>query len=113
VEAAGFAQEAAGHEVAQARAALIRYESGGGAPAAKWPVTSPVSGAVLKLVQKSEGPVALGAPLLEVADARSLEAIVDVLSQEAVAIRAGMPARLDLGQGVPLLAARVRLVEPA
>jgi HlyD family secretion protein len=76
-------------------------------------VTSPVSGAVLKVVQKSEAPVALGAPLLEVADARSLEAIVDVLSQDAVAIRPGMPARLDVGAGVPPLAARVRLVEPA
>jgi HlyD family secretion protein len=111
MEAARFAQEAAGHDLAQARAALSRYESG--APAAKWPVTSPVAGAVLKLIQKSEGPVVLGAPLLEVADARSLEAIVDVLSQEAVAIRPGMPARLDLGSGVPALAARVRLVEPA
>jgi HlyD family secretion protein len=111
VEAARFAQEAAGHDLAQARAALSRYESG--APAAKWPVTSPVAGAVLKVVQKSEGPVLLGAPLLEVADARSLEAVVDVLSQEAVAVRPGMPARLDLGSGVPPLAARVRLVEPA
>jgi HlyD family secretion protein len=111
VDAARFAQEAAGHDLAQARAALTRYESG--APSAKWPVTSPVSGAVLKVVQKSEAPVALGAPLLEVADARSLEAIVDVLSQEAVAIRPGMPARLDIGAGLPPLAARVRLVEPA
>ncbi|HEX6320595.1 MAG TPA: efflux RND transporter periplasmic adaptor subunit [Burkholderiales bacterium] len=111
VEAARFAQEAAGHDLAQARVALSRYESG--APAAKWPVTSPVAGAVLKVVQKSEGPVLLGAPLLEVADARSLEAVVDVLSQEAVAVRPGMPARLDLGSGVPPLAARVRLVEPA
>jgi HlyD family secretion protein len=111
VDAARFAQEAAGHDFAQAKAALSRYQSG--EPGAKWEVTSPVSGAVLKVSQKSESPVALGAPLLEVADARSLEAVVDVLSQEAVAIRPGMPARLDLGAGVPPLAARVRLVEPA
>lgn len=111
VEATRYAEEAARHDLAQAKAALNRY--GSGAPGAIWEVTSPVSGAVLKLVQQSEGPVALGAPLLEVADARSLEAIVDVLSQEAVAIRPGMPARLDLGAGVAPLAARVRLVEPA
>jgi HlyD family secretion protein len=72
-----------------------------------------VAGVVLRVVQKSEGPVALGAPLLEVANPRTLEAIVDVLSQEAVAVRPGMPARLELGQGVAPLAARVRLVEPA
>jgi HlyD family secretion protein len=111
VDAARFAEEAASHDVKQAKAALSRYQSG--EPGAKWEVTSPVSGAVLKVVQKSEAPVALGAPLLEIADPRSLEAIVDVLSQEAVAIRPGMPARLDVGAGVPPLAARVRLVEPA
>jgi len=72
-----------------------------------------VSGAVLKVLQESEGAVALGAPLLELADARSLEAVVDVLSQEAVAIRPGMAARVELGQGVAPLPALVRLVEPA
>jgi HlyD family secretion protein len=110
-EAARFAEDAAGHDVAQARAALSRYKSG--TPTAGWPVTSPVTGSVLKLVQKSEGAVALGAPLLEVADPRTLEIVVDVLSQEAVGIRPGMAARVELGAGVPALAARVRLVEPA
>ena len=111
MEAARFAEQAAAHDLAQARAALTRYQGGG--PAAKWPVASPVAGVVLKVMQKSEGPVALGAPLVEVADPRSLEAVVDVLSQEAVAVRPGMPARLELGQGVEALAARVRLIEPA
>ena len=111
VEAARFAEEAARYDAAQARAAMTRAESG--APPTKWPVTSPVSGVVLKMAQKSEGAVALGAPLVEVADPRTLEAVVDVLSQEAVAVRPGMPARLELGQGVPPIPARVRLVEPA
>ena len=111
VEAARFAEEAAGHDRAQARAALARYRSGD--PTAKWEVTSPVNGSVLKVVQKSESPVALGTPLLEVADARSLEAVVDVLSQDAVAIRSGMVARVELGQGVAPQPALVRLVEPA
>jgi HlyD family secretion protein len=111
VQAARFAEEAARHDLEQTRAALKRYETG--MPGARWNVTSPVDGAVLKVVQQSEGPVALGAPLLELADARSLEAVVDVLSQDAVAIRPGMAARLELGAGVRPLAARVRLVEPA
>ena len=111
LDAARFAEEAARHELGQAQAALKRYSSG--EPGAKWEIPSPVTGSVLKVVQKSEGAVGLGAPLLELADARSLEAVVDVLSQDAVAIRPGMPARLELGQGVAPLAARVRLVEPA
>lgn len=111
VDAARFAEEAARHDAAQARAALTRYQSG--APGAKWDVISPVNGSVLKVHQKSESPVGLGAPLLEIADARSLEAVVDVLSQDAVAIRPGMAARVELGTGVPAVPARVRLVEPA
>ena len=110
-DAAKFAVDAAGHELDQARAALARYRSGDGG--SKWEVISPVKGSVLKVVQESEGAVTLGAPLLELADARSLEAVVDVLSQESVAIRPGMPARLELGRGVAPLAARVRLIEPA
>ena len=111
LDAARFGEHAAVHELEQARAALALYQSG--EAGAKWTVTAPVTGAVLKVVQKSEGAVALGAPLLELADPRVLEAVVDILSQEAVAVRAGMPARVDLGRGIAPLAARVRLVEPA
>ena len=112
LDAARYAEEAARHELEQARAALALYQSGE-AGGAKWQVTSPVKGAVLKVVQESEGAVALGTPLIELADPKGLEAVVDVLSQEAVGIRQGMPARIELGQGVAPLAARVRLVEPA
>jgi len=114
-DAAKFAERAAMHEVEQARAALVRYraESEGRITGARWEVKSPISGSVLRVVQESEGVVALGAPLIDVADPRSLEAVVDVLSEEGVAIRPGMPARIELGSGVPPLAARVRLIEPA
>ena len=111
LEAARFAEDAAGHEVAQARAAVSRYRGTDAGVALE--VISPVDGSVLKVIQESEGAVALGAPLLELANARSLEAVVDVLSQESVVVRPGMAARVDLGRGVPPLAARVRLVEPA
>jgi len=114
-EAARFAEHAAIHEVEQARAALLRYraESKGKAVGASWEVRSPITGSVLKVVQESEGVVPLGAPLIEIADPRSLEAVVDVLSEEGVAIRPGMPARIELGSGVAPLAARVRRIEPA
>ena len=111
LEAARFAEDAAGHDLEQARAAVTRYR--GGDLGAKLEVTSPVDGSVLKVIQESEAAVALGAGLLELANARSLEAVVDVLSQESVAIRPGMAARIDLGRGVPPLAARVRLIEPS
>ena len=111
LDGARFAEDAAGHEFAQARAALSRYRSA--QPGERWAVQSPVKGTVLKVMQESEGAVALGAPLLEVADPRSLEAIVDIVSQSSVAIRPGMAARIELGQGAAPLTGRVRLVEPA
>jgi HlyD family secretion protein len=116
LEAANFSEHAAGHDVEQARAALRRYRAEVGAKipgATVWEVTSPVKGRVLKVVQESEAVVPTGAPLVEVADPQGLEAVVDVLSQDSVAIRPGMPARLEVGAGVAPLAARVRLVEPA
>jgi len=111
VDSAAYAEDAARHELEQAKAAMTRFRSND--PTARWEVTSPVNGSVLKVMQKSEAPVALGSPLLEVADARSLEAVVDVLSQDAVSIRPGMRAVVELGQGVASVPALVRLVEPA
>jgi HlyD family secretion protein len=110
LEAAQYAEESARHELEQAQVALGMYRSDA---ATTWAVRSPVSGRVLRIVQESEGVVAVGAPLLEVANPRSLEAVVDIVSQESVAIRPGMAARIELGRGVAALAARVRLVEPA
>jgi HlyD family secretion protein len=112
LDGAAFAVDAAGHDLAQARAALALTQAGNGSGGA-FRIAAPVSGAVLKVMQESEAVVGLGAPLLEIAEPRSLEAVVDVLSQESVAIRPGMAARIELGPGTPALEARVRLVEPA
>lgn len=110
-EAAKFAEHAAEHEAAQARAALSRYRAGD--TGTRWEVKSPIAGRVLRVAQESEAEVALGAPLAEIADARRLEAVVEVLSQEAVSIQPGMAARIELGGGVAPLAARVQRIEPA
>ncbi|MBM3346362.1 MAG: HlyD family efflux transporter periplasmic adaptor subunit, partial [Betaproteobacteria bacterium] len=118
-EAARFVERVAGHDVEEARASLVRYRaestaggtSGGARP--RWEVRSPVRGAVLRVLQENEGVVAAGTPLVEIADSRSLEAVVDVLSQEAVNLRPGMAARIRLGIGSPPLPAVVRHIEPA
>jgi HlyD family secretion protein len=111
LERARFAEDAAGHDLAQARAAVARYRAGDGGAA--WRVTAPVSGAVLRVAQESEGAVALGAPLLEIADPHTLEGVVDVLSNEAVAIKPGMQARVEFATGAKAVGAHVRRVEPS
>jgi HlyD family secretion protein len=114
LEAARFAGEGARHDLAQARAALLRAQEGAAIrrPGSAWQITSPVDGRVLRVLQENEAAVAVGAPLLEVANAGDLEIVVDVLSADATRIPAGAPVRIEAGPGL-LLQGRVRRVEPS
>ena len=73
---------------------------------------SPVSGEVFRVIQESEGPIAVGAPIMEVANLADLEVVVDVLSTDAVQIKPGADVALERWGGPPLNG-RVRLVEPS
>lgn len=72
-----------------------------------------VAGRVLRVAQESEAVVPIGAPLLEVGDPQQIEAVVDVLTTDAEAIRPGAAVTLDHAVGATPLAGQVRLVEPA
>ncbi|MBN1207156.1 MAG: HlyD family efflux transporter periplasmic adaptor subunit [Myxococcaceae bacterium] len=76
-------------------------------------IRAPVQGWVLRVMQESEGAVAAGAPLMEIGDPAILEAVVDVLSQDAVRIQPGARVRIEHWGGEHPLAGRVRRVEPA
>jgi HlyD family secretion protein len=109
---AKFAASVAEHDIAQSRAALARFTPGA-TKSEQFEITSPVSGQVLHVLHQSEGVVNAGTPLLEVGDPRALELVADVLSQDAVQIRPGMPARIVHWGGPDPLTAKVRRVEPA
>ncbi|MBI5322247.1 HlyD family efflux transporter periplasmic adaptor subunit [Bradyrhizobium sp.] len=112
LRAAEFQDHAASHELAQARALLGRYKDDAG-PAEPWNVTAPVSGVVLKVAQESETVVQPGMPLMEIGDPRDLEIVTDVLSTDAVEIRAGADVAIDHWGGPGLLSGSVRRVEPS
>jgi HlyD family secretion protein len=112
LSSARFSEKVATHDIEQARAALERFAPGA-RPSEQFEVTSPVHGQVLHVLHKSEGVVEPGTALLEVGDPQALELVVDVLSQDAVAVRPGMPARLLHWGGVAPLSANVRRVEPS
>jgi HlyD family secretion protein len=76
-------------------------------------VTAPVAGRVLKVERTSAGPVATGAPLVELGDLDSLEVVVDVLSSDAARIRPGMPVAIEAWGGSATLAGKVVRVEPS
>ncbi len=112
LSSARFSEKVAVHDIEQAKAALERFVPGAHATD-QFEITSPVHGQVLHVLRKSEGVVEAGTALLEVGDPRALELVVDVLSQDAVSIRPGMPARVVHWGGEPPLPAKVRWVEPS
>ncbi|MBI5497069.1 MAG: HlyD family efflux transporter periplasmic adaptor subunit [Deltaproteobacteria bacterium] len=109
---AQFAADVAAHDVEMARATLQRARS---APRAAERLTlpSPMAGQVLRVLHPGGGVVAAGTPLLEIGVPGTLEVVVDVLSSDAVRIRAGQPATLTRWGGEGPLRAHVRVVEPA
>lgn len=75
-------------------------------------VTAPVAGRVLKLHQGSEGPVAAGAPLLDLGDPTQLEVVTDLLTEDAAGLPAQARATLGHWGGEARLPAQLVRVEP-
>ncbi len=113
LRAANFGVEVATYEKEAAETALS-YTAGAmpREPAVRVPVRSPITGKVLKIPHICAGPVRTGEPLMEVGDPEQLEVEVDVLSADAVKIKAGMRVLLDRWGGEGALEGMVRTIEP-
>lgn len=109
---AELALESARRSVEAARSTLMIKPAEKG-KAAQIPVFSPASGKVLRVLQQSEGPVQPGTPLIEVGDPQALELVAEVLTLDAVQVRAGAQVMLEQYGGAQPLAGVVRLVEPS
>ena len=108
---AEFGAHMAEHEEALARAALDvagRKET----EARRIEIRSPIEGVVLKIAQESEGPVAIGSPIMEIGDPRGLEIVADVLTTDAVQIEPGANAVIERWGGPRPLSARVARIDP-
>lgn len=112
-DAAEYEGEIAKFELDVARAALLQGTGKAGGDVEYFPVTSPISGRVLNVFQESATIVKAGERILEVGDPQDLEVEVDVLSTDAVRVRAGARVMLEQWGGGKPLAARVRLIEPS
>lgn len=107
-----LAERVAQSELLAARSALASVSGKPGA-SNKVQVVAPTRGQVLRVLQKSEGVVQAGTPLLELGDPRELEVVVDVLTTDAVRIAVGAPARIERWGGDYPLAARVQRKQPS
>ncbi|WP_447932541.1 efflux RND transporter periplasmic adaptor subunit [Sphingopyxis fribergensis] len=96
-------------EAARLRAALS--QPSGGADAAV-PVRAPATGMVLSVITESEGVIAEGTPLITIGDPGEIELVVDLLSREAVRVKAGDPVEVSQWGGTQPLIGHVARVEP-
>jgi HlyD family secretion protein len=111
LEAARQRQQAAVSNLDAARATLMTPERSGAS--AVMEVRSPVGGLLFRIPQRSERIVAAGEPILEIGNTRQLELVIDVLSEDAVKIRAGNRVVVDEWGGARPLTGTVKLVEPS
>ena len=110
--AAQSRQQAAAADVRNASSALIAFQKPEHGDSQQIRLTSPADGYALKVHETSARTVAAGAPLITIGDTGKYEAVVDVLSTDAVNIHPGNLVLLNGWGGASTLRARVRSVEP-
>lgn len=77
------------------------------------PITAPISGHVLRLMQLSEITLPAGAPILEIGDINEgLEIVAELLSTDAVKINVGNRVIIDNWGGDKTLSGRVERIDP-
>ena len=76
-------------------------------------ILAPSTGAVLKLFTESEQVVQAGTKLLEIGDRSKLEIVADLLSEDAVRVKAGDLVWVENWGGPARLAAKVKRIDPS
>lgn len=103
-------------DLANARAQLISYGGTQGAATHAGdsiPLTAPVSGRVLRVLQKSETILAASTPILEIGNTTNdLEIVAELLSEDAVQVKPGNRVIVDNWGGPQPLNATVERIEP-
>jgi len=110
---AEFGVRVAAHQVEMARAALGRIDGDDVDDPENLEITSPIDGAVLRVLQQSGGVVQPGTPLVELGDPAHLEIAVDVLTSDAVHIEPGDRVVIERWGGEQALDGHVRTIEPS
>lgn len=75
-------------------------------------VHAPVAGRILRIFEKDQKVIPAGAPLLALGNAGELEAVIDVLSEDAALIQVGDRVHIQDWGGKQKLEGEVRVVEP-
>ncbi len=79
---------------------------------AVWPVKAPAAGRVLRLHRDSAGPIAAGAPIMDLGNPDRLEVVTELLTEDAATLPAQARATLGHWGGEQRLGAVLARVEP-
>ena len=99
---------AARHDTEAVRAALAAATTGD-----SFVIRAPAAGRVLRIASESESVVPAGAPIVEIGDPSRLEVVIDVLSNDAVAVVPGQEVIIDGWGGEQPLRGVVDRIEPS
>jgi HlyD family secretion protein len=108
---AEFALRVADFELGQARARLLQLQAPEEGKSNVLNIVAPVDGYVLNVFEENARVVAPGTPIMEVGDPRDLEAEIELLSSDAVAVVPGAEVSIEQWGGEQPLRGRVSLVE--
>lgn len=97
-------------EVARILALLAR--PGGAVDTSPIPVRAPAGGQVLAVISESAGVVPEGTPLMSIGDPGQIEAVVDLVSREAVRVKPGDRVEFTQWGGDSTLIGHVHRIEP-
>lgn len=97
VATAAAAIDMAKAELDNARALLLPFESASqeAPPTGVIAIPAPIDGQVLRVLVESSQSVSAGTPILEFGDPAQMEVVAELLSSDAVRIRAGASVQLD------------------
>ncbi len=112
LHAAQFAGQVAEYELTQAQAAARQAADPTAETAEPFVLKAPVDGFVLNVFEESARAVTPGLQLMEVGNPQDLEAEIELLSSDAVAVAEGADVSIEKWGGDKPLRAAVALVEP-
>jgi HlyD family secretion protein len=109
---ARFALQVSEFELEQAKAVLVQAAADPSSAGELIEIRAPVTGRVLNVYEESARTVAAGQPIMEVGDPADLEAEIELLSSDAVNVKAGAEVAIEQWGGEKPLRGRVSVVEP-
>ncbi|MDX1837300.1 efflux RND transporter periplasmic adaptor subunit [Legionella taurinensis] len=113
VHAAERKVHSAQHDIEKIKASLAAASSNQNDAQDQINIVAPISGKILRINQKSEATLDVGADIMELADVSKLEVVADVLSTEAVQIPDKANVLIRRWGGTIDLKGTVRTVEPS